>query len=104
MLDIKIERTKNPKEKPDKDQEIEFGSIFTDHMFIMDYEEGKKLIESLENVEAQVNSAGIILVKDEATARRMRAVLVREDLIPSDVDPWAVLIQNDGLLLILKEM
>ena len=41
MLDIKIERTKNPKEKPDKDQEIEFGSIFTDHMFIMDYEEGK---------------------------------------------------------------
>ncbi len=45
---------------------------------------------SLENVEAQVNSAGIILVKDEATARRMRAVLVREDLIPSDVDPWAV--------------
>ena len=41
MLDIKIERTKNPKKKPNKDQEIEFGSIFTDHMFIMDYEEGK---------------------------------------------------------------
>lgn len=45
---------------------------------------------SLENVEAEVNSAGIISVKDESTARRMRAVLVREDLIPTDVDPWAV--------------
>ena len=45
---------------------------------------------ALENVEAQVNSAGMIFVKDESTARRMRAVLVREDLIPSDVDPWAV--------------
>ena len=34
-----------------------------------------------ENVESQVNAAGIISVKDEATARRMRAVLVREDLV-----------------------
>ena len=41
MLNIRIEKTTNPKEKPAEDQEIEFGSIFTDHMFIMDYEEGK---------------------------------------------------------------
>ena len=37
MLDIKIEKTKNPKEKPGEDEDIIFGSIFTDHMFIMDY-------------------------------------------------------------------
>lgn len=41
MLNIKINKSENRKEKPSKDQEIEFGSIFTDHMFIMDYEEGK---------------------------------------------------------------
>ncbi|MBE6344535.1 MAG: flagellar basal body M-ring protein FliF [Spirochaetaceae bacterium] len=43
-----------------------------------------------ENVDANVNSAGIITVPDASTARRMRALLVREDLVPSDVDPWAL--------------
>ncbi|MBQ9828597.1 MAG: branched-chain amino acid aminotransferase [Lachnospiraceae bacterium] len=39
MLDIKITKTETPKQKP---EEIKtFGKIFTDHMFIMDYEEGK---------------------------------------------------------------
>ena len=32
--------TKNPKAKPNPDN-LPFGRIFTDHMFIMDYEEGK---------------------------------------------------------------
>ena len=41
-----------------------------------------------ENVDANVNAAGIITVKDEATARKMRAILVREDLVPGNVDPW----------------
>ena len=29
-------------------------------------------------------------MKDEATARRMRAILVREDLVPGNVDPWSL--------------
>lgn len=41
MLNIKIEKTKNKKEKPDPNQDISFGTIFTDHMFVMDYEESK---------------------------------------------------------------
>ena len=41
MLDIKIERTKNPKPLPGPDNPLVFGTIFTDHMFEMDYEEGK---------------------------------------------------------------
>ena len=40
MLDIKITRTQTPKEKPDQSK-LGFGKIFTDHMFIMDYTEGK---------------------------------------------------------------
>jgi len=43
-----------------------------------------------ENVDYDVNSAGIISVENEATARRMRAVLVREDLVPVGIDPWVV--------------
>ena len=41
MLDIKITRTTTPKEKPAKGQPLGFGKIFTDHMFIMNYTEGK---------------------------------------------------------------
>jgi branched-chain amino acid aminotransferase len=37
---IKIELTKSPKQKPDQNN-LGFGQIFTDHMFIMDYSEGK---------------------------------------------------------------
>ena len=35
--DIRIERTKNPAPKPDPDN-LGFGKIFTDHMFVMDYD------------------------------------------------------------------
>ena len=37
MLDIKIEKTKNPKTIPSSENPLEFGTIFTDHMFMMDY-------------------------------------------------------------------
>ena len=42
MLDIRIERTSSPKAKPADETKLGFGKIFTDHMFIMDYnpEEG----------------------------------------------------------------
>ncbi len=39
MLDIKIIKTETPKEKPVGP--LGFGKIFTDHMFVMDYTEGK---------------------------------------------------------------
>lgn len=41
MLKIKIELTKNPKVLPGADNPLKFGTIFTDHMFIMNYETGK---------------------------------------------------------------
>ena len=37
-MDIRIELTKNPAPKPD-DNDLGFGKIFTDHMFLMDYDE-----------------------------------------------------------------
>ena len=41
MLNIKIERTTAPKAKPAKGEKLGFGHIFTDHMFVMNYTEGK---------------------------------------------------------------
>ncbi len=41
MLDIRIEKTTTPKELPKADNPLQFGTIFTDHMFIMNYETGK---------------------------------------------------------------
>ena len=44
MYNFPITRTENPKAKPNPDT-LRFGTEFTDHMFIMDYEEGKGWID-----------------------------------------------------------
>lgn len=41
MLSIKMEKNTNPKPLPAQDNPLTFGTIFTDHMFIMDYEVNK---------------------------------------------------------------
>lgn len=41
MLNISIQKTTNPKPLPGPENPLTFGTIFTDHMFTMDYEEGK---------------------------------------------------------------
>ena len=38
---FKIERTNAPKAKPESEAKLGFGKIFTDHMFIMNYDEGQ---------------------------------------------------------------
>ncbi|MDR2028218.1 MAG: flagellar M-ring protein FliF, partial [Treponema sp.] len=43
-----------------------------------------------EGVRTSVSAAGIIMVPDEKTAQRIRAILIREDLIPTGTDPWAI--------------
>ncbi len=40
-MEIKITKTTTPKAKPAKGAPLGFGKIFTDHMFIMNYTEGK---------------------------------------------------------------
>ncbi len=41
MLNIKIEKTQEPKAKPAKGEKLSFGHVFTDHMFVMNYTEGQ---------------------------------------------------------------
>jgi flagellar M-ring protein FliF len=43
-----------------------------------------------EGVKTSISPAGILLVPDEKTARRIRSILIREDLIPSGTDPWSI--------------
>lgn len=40
-MEIRYELTKTPKAKPEDESKLGFGNIFTDHMFVMDYETGK---------------------------------------------------------------
>ena len=40
-MEIKIQLTENPKQKPTDESKLGFGHIFTDHMFMMDYDTGK---------------------------------------------------------------
>ncbi len=46
MLDIKVTLTDTPKQKPADESTLGFGRLFTDHMFLMDYEEGKGWINA----------------------------------------------------------
>ena len=39
-MDIRVELTKAPKEKPQDETKLGFGHIFTDHMFAMNYDTG----------------------------------------------------------------
>ena len=41
MLDIKITKTTTPKAKPTDESKLGFGKVFTDHMFIMNYDKGQ---------------------------------------------------------------
>lgn len=53
-MDIKFIESNNKKIKPDS-MDIEFGSVYTDHMFVMDYKEGEgwinPRIEEFKNIE-----------------------------------------------------
>jgi flagellar M-ring protein FliF len=43
-----------------------------------------------EGVTYKVSPENMIYVEDEPTARRIRVILIREDLIPPKTDPWAI--------------
>ncbi len=41
MQEIRVELTKTPKAKPTDESKLGFGTIFTDHMLLMNYDEGE---------------------------------------------------------------
>ncbi|MFV0395351.1 MAG: branched-chain amino acid aminotransferase [Coprobacillaceae bacterium] len=93
-MDIRIEKAKTLKEKPDA-TDLSFGKYFTDHMFMMEYDEGQgwhdaRIVpyapiamdpaamvlhyaqETFEGLKAYRNNKGnILLFRPEMNARRM---------------------------------
>jgi flagellar M-ring protein FliF len=45
---------------------------------------------NLENVKVTISPAGVVMVENAQIARRMRSILIREDLIPAGTDPWEI--------------
>ncbi|MBN2652349.1 MAG: flagellar M-ring protein FliF [Spirochaetales bacterium] len=43
-----------------------------------------------ENIDYKMSAEGLIIVQDDSVARRARALLFRENLIPGDISPWDV--------------
>jgi flagellar M-ring protein FliF len=43
-----------------------------------------------EGIRTTVDASGIIMVEDDKTARRIRSILIREDMVPAGTDPWAI--------------
>ncbi len=43
-----------------------------------------------EGVNPTVTPDGVIQVADPATAKRMKAILIREDLVPPNISPWQI--------------
>jgi hypothetical protein len=43
-----------------------------------------------EGIKTSISPDGLVKVPDENTARRVRTILIQEDLIPSNIDPWAI--------------
>ena len=40
-LDIQVIQTQHPKQKPEDESSLGFGRLFTDHMFLVEYTEGR---------------------------------------------------------------
>ncbi|HBG55160.1 MAG TPA: branched chain amino acid aminotransferase, partial [Ruminococcaceae bacterium] len=41
MQEISVQLTRHPKQKPKDESKLGFGSIFSDHMFVMNYDGGQ---------------------------------------------------------------
>jgi flagellar M-ring protein FliF len=46
------------------------------------------------NIDYSTSGEGILLVSDQATARRARAILFRENLVPDGISPWDIFDTN----------
>jgi flagellar M-ring protein FliF len=59
---------------------------------ITDEEARERIVTRIgaEGYKTQVSANGIVMVADEATAKKMRGILIREDLVPRGTDPWAI--------------
>ena len=79
---IKIETTKSPKPRPDENK-LGFGKYFTDHMFLMDYEDGKGWYDPriVPYQPLQIDPATTVLHYGQAIFEGMKAYPTRDGRI-----------------------
>ena len=77
---IKIEKTTNPKQRPDADN-LGFGQHFTDHMFVMDYTEGKGWHDAkiISYAPLALDPASMVLHYGQAIFEGMKAYKAQDD-------------------------
>ncbi|MBU0278034.1 branched-chain amino acid aminotransferase [Gemella sp. zg-1178] len=82
VKDIKIELTKNPKEKPDQNS-LGFGKLFTDHMFEMDWNEneGWHNPRIVEFANLSLSPANATLHYGQAVFEGMKAYIANGDAV-----------------------
>ena len=80
MLNIDIKKTNNYKPKPNIDDSLEFGTVFTDHMFIMDYtsEDGWKNPRIEEFKDISISPAAMVFHYGQSLFEGMKAYKTEE--------------------------
>lgn len=82
-MEIKFERTTAPKQKPENESALGFGKTFTDHMFIMEYDEGQgwhdPRIVPYGNIE--LSPAAMVLHYGQEVFEGMKAYRTEDDRI-----------------------
>ena len=83
MQQIRIELTKNPKPKPADESKLGFGSIFTDHMFLMNYDEGQGWHDAriVPYGPLELDPAAMVLHYGQSVFEGMKAYRTAEDKI-----------------------
>ena len=83
MQQIRIELTKNPKPKPADESKLGFGSIFTDHMFLMNYDEGQgwHYARIVPYGPLELDPAAMVLHYGQSVVEGMKAYRTAEDKI-----------------------
>lgn len=83
MSEIKVELTKHPKAKPADQSKLGFGAHFTDHMFVMDYDEGKGWHDAriVPYAPLQIDPAAMILHYGQEVFEGMKAYRAKDGRI-----------------------
>lgn len=82
-MNIKIKKTKSLKNKPTADEEVTFGSVYTDHMFIMDYnkEKGWHNPRIEEYKDFKISPAALVFHYGQSTFEGMKAYKTKKGKI-----------------------
>ncbi|HEY5583912.1 MAG TPA: branched-chain amino acid aminotransferase [Ruminiclostridium sp.] len=105
-MNISITKTTNPKQKPDQSN-LGFGLHFTDHMFIMDYTEGKGWHDPVivPYAPLQLDPAAMVLHYGQAIFEGLKAYKTRKgDILLFRPEKNMARVNNSNTLLVIPQI